>query len=224
MAGTIDVTAEQWEGTTEIDFCGGRALLPRNAHQMAELLYGSGWRSPQPGFDWTRERTKRDWRGVLSVVDVQEVYWANFYAHHEIEGGSSFFLTVNARTDLPATVIDLGCGDGRDSIAFGAAGRTVVGLDLSKMGLGNARRRITELGLHDRVNFVTCDFGYSDRLAAKLRTVVDSADGTVLFYLRFVLQAIATDVQELLLGVVADVARPGDLLAAEFRTDQDEKR
>ena len=56
----------------------------------------SGWRSPQPGFDWARERTKRDWPGVLSVDDVQEVYWADFYAHHEIEGGSAFFETVRA--------------------------------------------------------------------------------------------------------------------------------
>ena len=134
MAGTIDVTAEQWKGTTEIDFCGGRALMPGNAEQMAELLYGSGWRSPQPGFDWARERTKRDWRGVLSVVDVQEVYWADFYAHHEIEGGSSFFEAVKDRPDLPSTVIDLGCGDGRDSLAFGTAGRTVIGMDRVKGG------------------------------------------------------------------------------------------
>ena len=224
MAGTIDVTAEQWEGTTEIDFCGGRALLPGNAEQMAELLYGSGWRSPQPGFDWARERTKRDWRGVLSVVDVQDVYWADFYARHEIEGGSGFFETVVGRPDLPSTVIDLGCGDGRDSLAFGAAGRTVIGMDRSRVGVRKAAQRTTELGLSDRVSLVICDFSYSDRLAVELRTVAATTEGSILFYLRFVLQALPANVQEVLLGVMADVARPGDLLAAEFRSDKDEKR
>ena len=224
MAGTIDVTAAQWNGTTEIDFCGRRALIPANPEQMAELLYGSGWRSPQPGFDWGRERTKRDWRGVLSVVDVQEVYWADFYAHHKFEGGSSFFEAVNDRPDLPATVIDLGCGDGRDSLAFGTTGRTVIGLDQSKVGVRHAVQRASELGLDHRVSFVPCDFSYGDRLAAELRSLVDGTESQVLFYLRFVLQAIPANVQEVLLTEIADVARPGDLLATEFRTDKDKNR
>ena len=49
-------------------------------------------------------------------------------------------------------------------------------------------------------------------------------ESNVLFYLRFVLQAIPANVQEVLLREMADVARPGDLLAAEFRTDKDKKR
>ena len=46
------------------------------------------------------------------------------------------------------------------------------------------------------MSFVTCDFSYSDRLAAELRALVDGAEGNVLFYLRFVLQAIPANVQE----------------------------
>ena len=74
------------------------------------------------------------------------------------------------------------------------------------------------------MRFVTCDLSYFDRLAAEMRTVAATTEGNVLFYLRFVLQALPANVQEVLLGAIADVARPGDLLAAEFRTDKDEKR
>ena len=50
------------------------------------------------------------------------------------------------------------------------------------------------------MSFVTCDFSYSDRLAAELRSLVDGTESNVLFYLRFVLQAIPANVQEVLFG------------------------
>ena len=43
----------------------------------------------------------------------------------------------------------------------------------------------------------------------------------VLFYMRFFLHSIPEDVQETLIGVISSCARPGDMLAAEFRTTED---
>ena len=45
-----------------------------------------------------------------------------------------------------------------------------------------------------------------------------------MFYLRFFLHSIPEEVQETLMGVIRDQARSGDVFAAEFRTDEDEKR
>ena len=224
QAGTIDVPHSDWRGTKEIDFCGGRALVPANDEQMAELLYGSGWRSPQPGFDWARECTKRDWPGVLSVADVQEVYWADLYSHHEFTDASTFFAKVSSMPDLPSTVVDLGCGDGRDSLAFASTGRAVLGVDGSSVAVRNAARRAAEQGLEHRVRFVVCDLGYVDRLSAEVGKAVEAGDGNVLFYLRFVLHAVPAKTQALVLQVLSELARPGDLLAAEFRTEEDENR
>ena len=44
-----------------------------------------------------------------------------------------------------------------------------------------------------------------------------------MFYLRFFLHSIPADVQATLMGSIRDHAREGDMFAAEFRTDKDEK-
>jgi acetylornithine/succinyldiaminopimelate/putrescine aminotransferase len=45
-----------------------------------------------------------------------------------------------------------------------------------------------------------------------------------LFYLRFFLHAVPEDVQETLLSVITECARPGDMFAAEFRSEADQER
>jgi SAM-dependent methyltransferase len=225
IAGTTQIPLADWHGTKEIDFCGGRGLVPVNDEQFVEHIYGAGWRSPNPGFDWDRDRTTRDFAGALPYPVNREIYWANFYAHHApFEAPSSFFDTLSRRADLPATVIDLGCGDGRDSVAFAELGRTVVGLDWSAAALGTAAGRAGRAGVAERARFVRCDVTVAAQLAEQLSTAVSAADGPVLFYLRLLLGAVTDKDQVALLRTIAAAARPGDLLAAEFRTTADESR
>ena len=52
--------------------------------------------------------------------------------------------------------------------------------------------------------------------------IASSADEPVLFYLRFFLHSIPEGLQDSLIEVISTCARPGDTLAAEFRTEEDE--
>ena len=224
VAGTTEIPASDWQGTREIDFCGARALVPINADSLVEHIYGAGWRSPKPGFDWGRDRTKRDMGGVLPVAYGEEVYWSNFYTRNEFDSGSPFFETVNARSDTPATVIDIGCGDGRDALAFGAAGRTVLGLDRSAVGIRHASRKGAEAALQERVRFATCDVADTDAFTEHVTRLTADTDGPLLFYLRFFLNSVSEQVQETLMTAICASARAGDMFAAEFRTDHDKDR
>lgn len=141
VAGVVDVTRADWTGLHEIDFAGSRALLPDCAELVAEALYGTGWREPQPGFSWQRDRRTRAADAHLPQAWTQEVYWADFYEHTEYTCGSTFFDHVDARADLPRTVVDIGCGEGRDSFAHATAGRRVFGIDRSRGEGGEARAR-----------------------------------------------------------------------------------
>lgn len=157
--------------------------------------------------------------------DSTQSYWTSFYAHNDPVGASSFCDGTNARTDLPSAVIDIGCGNGRDSCAFAVAGRQVQGLDFSQTAVEHARQRAAELGVSDRVRFDTADVSDSralDERLAKLRQ--RASDGAVLFYMRFFLHAIPEDVQDTLMTAIARLSRPGDFFAAEFRTTGDEAR
>jgi SAM-dependent methyltransferase len=119
-------------------------------------------------------------------------------------------------------VVDIGCGDGRDSYAFAGAGRSkVTGLDRSHVGVRQAAKKAEQLGYGDTLTFTACDVGNADKLRATLESARDG-DEPMLFYARFFLHSIPEDVQRTLMTVVAECARPGDHFAAEFRTDRDE--
>ncbi len=55
-------------------------LVPANAEQVVEHLYGSDWRVPQPGFFWLRDRTDRADEAIMPPDYGQTIYWATFYA------------------------------------------------------------------------------------------------------------------------------------------------
>jgi SAM-dependent methyltransferase len=222
LAGEDDVKQADWQGLREIDFVGTPALVPVNAEAVVAATYGPSWHIPNPGFNWARDRTRRAERGLLTEPMVEEIYWSNFYAHTEFDSGSTFFDLVNARDGLPATVVDLGCGDGRDSFAFARSGRAVFGVDRSEVGVAHATRKAVELSV-PALTFEVCDVGDAAVLADVFeRARAAAAGGTVLYYARFFLHSIPEGVQETLLDVIRGQARPGDCFAAEFRTDRDE--
>jgi hypothetical protein len=225
IAGTTTISRADWRGVEDIDLPGGRGVVPVNKEQFVEHLYGADWRSPKPGFHWPYDRTDRAAEGRLPQQMHEEIYWANFYAHASHAEGSTFFEFVNSRDDTPNAIVDIGCGDGRDSFAFGAAGRSVTGLDRSHVAVAYADRHANELGFGDRVRFRAVDVSDTDRLTELLCEVLETAPGEpVLYYLRFFLHSIPEDVQDTLLDVIGSLARPGDMLAAEFRTDKDQAR
>jgi Methyltransferase domain len=221
VAGTSKVHEDDWKGCEEIDFPGGRGLVPVAAEQVVELLYGADWRHPKPGFNWNLDRTDAAPAGLLPTAMRTKIYWANFYSRTSYNTGSTFFEFVNARDDTPGTVIDIGCGDGRDGCAFGAAGRSVLGLDQSPVGIEHATAHAAQLGVEDRVRFEVCDVADVDDLGRALDRGAASEE-PIMFYMRFFLHAISEDVQERLLAAIDAHARPGDYFAAEFRTDKDE--
>jgi SAM-dependent methyltransferase len=224
-AGDRPYRRDDWSGVTKGTMAGHDVAVPVNAEKLVAHLYGENWSVPQAGFSWDEARTERDRTGLVSQPDREAVYWTNFYARHEFTSGSTFFDKVNAVSGLPGTVLDIGSGDGRDSFAFAKAGRRAIGLDRSAVGVEHATKKSEQAGLSDFLSFTTCDV--SD--VASVRTAIKNAraqadGGAILFYLRFFLHSIPEDVQEGLMKALADSARPGDHLAAEFRTDEDEAK
>ena len=196
-----------------------------NAEALTEHIYGPNWRIPQPGFNWTHDRTRRARDGILPAAWGEEVYWANFYAHTSYSRGSPFSDAVNAIPDLPAIIIDIGCGEGRDSYAFVRAGRRVLGLDRCEVGIRHAKAKAWGLVRTAAPEFVICDVGDADAFRSILSEVISTAeDEPITFYLRFFFHAVHAEVQDVAMAVLSECARTGDYFAAEFRTDKDETK
>ena len=224
VASSGTFTSDDWKGTREITLAGTRCAVPVEAEKLLAHLYGEDWRSPKPGFSWRRDRVDRAREGQLTTEQRTKVYWANFYATTTYTSGSTFFEFANTWPGLPGNIIDIGCGDGRDACAFGAAGRTVLGVDQSPVGIEHAAQHARENGLGDRVRFRTCDVADVDDLGRAMDEVTEGSDGPVAFYMRFFLHAIPEQVQAGLMKAVDTHARPGDFVVAKFRTDKDEAK
>lgn len=81
--------------------------------------------------------------------------WAREYARtpHEYIWGtepSAFARELAALLPPRERVLDLGCGEGRDSVFFAAAGFAVTGLEVSAAGLRKAERLALERGVDVR--------------------------------------------------------------------------
>jgi SAM-dependent methyltransferase len=170
--------------------------------------------------DTTENQTTE--RVTEHVKTREEDYWSSFYEKNDFNKGSTFQEFVSSHAGVPEVVIDIGCGQGRDSFAFAQAGKTVIGLDRSDVGIEHANNKARTESL-DSLNFAVCDVSNEEQLAAMIESAREQADGgDVCFYMRFFLHSIPEETQDALMQIIADHTKPGDVFAAEFRTDKDE--
>jgi hypothetical protein len=214
-------TTADWQGLQTTELSGRPIALPVNAESLVEHIYGPSWRTPIAGFQWARARTGFQ-DGILPLEYCEEVYWSNFYARHDFPDGSTFVDFVLSRDDVPDTVLDIGCGDGRDAVPIGRSGRRVHGLDRSQVAIRHAQAAADRAGLGSTLSFAVGDVCDAQFMTDMIRQARQSANGgPVLYYLRFVLQSISEETQTELLTTLAASARAGDMIAAEFRPDTD---
>ena len=106
-----------------------------------ETIYGPHWQIPNPGFSWARQRTGKALEGRIPEKAGSRANWLNYWAHTTFAEPSGFCRAQLCDLHESTTVVDLGCGDGRDSVAFAAAGHRVIGLDWCDTGLSRAQDR-----------------------------------------------------------------------------------
>lgn len=149
-------------------------------------------------------------------------YWSSFYENHEFKTGSTFFEFISEMPELPQTIIDIGCGEGRDSLAFARVGKRVLGLDRSDVGIEGATEKAISEGVNDSLDFGVCDVADGPELTRAIEHAREKAGGgNVCFYMRFFLHSIPEETQDILLATISAQAQSGDVFAVEFRTDKD---
>jgi len=123
---------------------------------------------------------------VLSNRD----YWNNFYKELDLSVPSQFGVMVATECDKGPTIVELGCGNGRDSLFFAGQGHNVCAIDLSKEAVKSCRDAAEKHSL-DNVYFLQgsiAEFDDLETLFAKARGLAD--DGSIVAYSRFVMHSI----------------------------------
>lgn len=156
-------------------------------------------------------------------TSVESGYWQSFYEKNDFTEGSSFCEYIKEYPGIPSVVMDIGCGQGRDSVSFALSGKTVIGLDRSSEGVDHGNKRAASEGVSDRLCFEVCDVSDRYQVLSSVQAARIAADsGPICFYMRFFLHSIPEDVQADLMSALSEASEEGDVIAVEFRTDKDE--
>jgi SAM-dependent methyltransferase len=148
---------------------------------------------------------------VAGTAATSVDYWNRFYARWRHTLPSQFAALVASELAPATLVVDIGCGNGRDTFFFARSGFPTIGIDRSSVSIeANARMRSA-----GDVRFINADITACD-LAALM-----PPHERACFYARFFLHAIDDATEDALLGRLAEIPE-GSLLCLEFRTLADE--
>lgn len=158
----------------------------------------------------------------INVV-TNNCYWDEFYQNLELSVPSQFCVMVATECVKGPTIVELGCGNGRDSFYFAGQGHNVCAIDLSKEAVEGCRDFAEKNGL-DNANFVQgsiAEFDDLERVFIKARGLSKNRD--IVAYSRFVMHSI-DDVQEsAFLEAVGQLMLSGEKIYFEFRSEEDAK-
>lgn len=210
-----DVVAQGFE---EVELKGRTVLAPRDVDGMLTAIYGPDWRTPDPLFQWAVQPAARKAMRAVSLdeVELARVHWTRFYGEERAVPEPSPFARWVAQR-LPAelgTVIELGCGNGRDTAAV-AQGRRALGLDYSPTAIEHNRAAWGHTGIEFR------QVDVSDAASLRLATASYLADGPVAVYSRFFIHAIPGSAEAVLRRFLRRRLPVGSHVFLEFRTAKD---
>lgn len=144
--------------------------------------------------------------------DRDREYWNSYYK--DIEGKkvepSNFAVEVEKQIDRNAHILELGCGNGRDSLYFLSRGHNVIAID----GSNTAIEMLNNMTLENREALFICDNFVKCKALYQMKYDC--------IYSRFTLHAITEEQEDELLMNVKDALNKGGIFCIEARTIHDE--
>lgn len=148
-------------------------------------------------------------------------YWDGFYGARS--GGDmalpsqfAVFVAGEIRKNI-ATVVDIGCGDGKDSLFFARHGFQVTGIDSARSAIDLCLAGASGLD----AEFICSEVENTD-LAERIRSRI--GDRPAVLYSRFFLHAIDENAEGALLALAESVCSASCIFAVEFRTTRDRQQ
>lgn len=236
VCGVKPFMKSDFRGHVDIDLASRKVAAVADTEALVEYIYGPHWKIPNPGHNWNLDRTEKFPQGYARPYHRWKIYWTDYYCHNpKALPPSSFEGFVSRSGYLRRNVVDIGCGDGRDSFSLAAIRPTVIGIDNCSVAIEAATVRVPpppKGALHFLLNlfrrrpilsFVHGDITDPETLESLLRAARPPRNkGGLTLYARFLLHAITRIQQDQFLECAARELQAGDTVAFEFRTDQDE--
>ena len=153
-----------------------------------------------------------------------QAFWRTFYAR-SLEDGTlrhtpSPFAQWCLQTQLQpdSRILELGCGNGRDSFAFLQHGLPVIAVDGCEVAIADNQSHYAAQRLNSSGSFHALNFAQLDQLPDLAGSALAQVNT---LYTRFVLHAIPEPLEDALLAFAAHILPPGGRMLHEFRTNHD---
>ena len=155
------------------------------------------------------------------MSDKNIKYWNNFYSNSgAVLCPSQFAAHILNEFSSTKKIIDIGYGNGRDSLFFASHGLNVLGIDGSLSAISNCQRIAQHMSL-DNVNFQELDFDNALSHNEFIKNI-ESEWTDALIYSRFFLHAIDENAEVNLLKFVSNLLSSNGYFCLEFRTIKDQ--
>lgn len=144
----------------------------------------------------------------VEIFDRDRDYWNSVYGNKSvIQAPSPFAQELLSRLEAGKFLVDMGCGNGRDSLFFASHGLRILGVDASDVAIQTLKEREDA----ERLRFECTDF-----------VTIALPDASVDYcYCRFTLHAINEKQADIMLNNVARILKPGGELFIEARSIYD---
>lgn len=169
------------------------------------ILQNDGGRTP---LEQVEEIERVFYPNIVENPIDNTAYWNQYYCNQICSTRPSPFAEYVATLVEPGrTLVDLGCGNGRDALFFAARGLRVVAIDLSRAAIDQLNRQPVE-----NATFVCGDFISSD---------AHQPDSYDYAYSRFTIHAINQKQEVMLLQAMFRALKPGGKFFIEVRSVND---
>ena len=132
-------------------------------------------------------------------------YWNTYYKSNKKIKESSFARFVIKKIDKNSKIIDIGCGNGRDSFFFSKNDLKVTAIDISKNAIKN-----NSLKSNKNLKFLKFDIG-KNTMSKKFDVI----------YCRFFVHAISEKNENKLIAFIKKIKKRNTLAFFEFRNHKD---
>jgi hypothetical protein len=130
---------------------GVELAAPADPEAVLAFLYGPSWRVPDPAFQPVDPQAGlRRLDGWLRGFRTHVIEWNEMFRYRREKiprQGSTFAAWAQNRMPGDATVVEIGPGNGRDSVWFARRRHPLVALDFSGVALRQTRRRLSRQGV-----------------------------------------------------------------------------
>ena len=152
--------------------------------------------------------------GLRTNYDRDKEYWNEYYSslttQNAISEPSNFAISISGQLERNKSILDVGCGNGRDSLHFMNLGLNVTGIDASDKTIEKLRKIQQE---NKFINFICGDFVNNEEIYSRKYDYI---------YSRFTLHAITSQQQNEFLKNTTNILVPNGKIFIEARTLRDD--